>query len=192
MKVKMNSLEKLRSEMNLRNIQIQQFRVKSGAIEFDCLYHLSGNSSTLVLTSRGKEPKFFKFIVAPDSTIEGSIEPEIYWELVKVLRIDGRSGNKLIPKEFLSNIDNCLPTEVDINRIPNPATIVQIHHDIEERDKPYFDGWIVWSMESGRKPTSENLYKTRVILGTEAESFSKNLNTSSAWCATPTGKSFRI
>jgi hypothetical protein len=61
--MEMESLRILHQSMILINTDIQQFRVKTGAAEFDCLFSTREAPFILTLTSRGLDPKFFKLEV---------------------------------------------------------------------------------------------------------------------------------
>lgn len=183
--MKLNSLEQLHRSMQSLGIEMQQFRARTGAAEFDCLFSTRETPFILSLTSRGENPKFFKFEVKPGYRISDYFG-EIYSNLVSVLRIDGRSGEKLIPKNFLAQLDLAIPTTATERNIPGAESILKNRHDLEERDKPFFDTWIYWKEEGKPSPSQENLHKTLVVLGSEAHEYSLAMNASSRWSAVPT------
>lgn len=168
---------------------MQQFRLTCGAASFDCLFSVSESPFILSLTSRGENPKFFKFSVEKGYWIREYFG-EMYGDLVEVLRIDGRSGESLIPKNFLMQLDRQIPRFAKKQAIPSSEEIVRLRHDLEERDKPYFDTWIYWSKDSGRGPTKENLEKTRLVMGYQAYQYSIDRNASSKWSANKTDRTW--
>jgi len=176
--------------MTAQKIDMQQFKITVGVASFDCLFSVRETPFILSLTSRGINPKFFVFEVHKGYWIKEYFG-KMYSELLSVLKIDGRSGKKLIPKDFLSDIDRSIPTIASPKRIPSSEMILSLRHDLEERDKPYFDAWIYWDKASGRSPSKDNLKKTKLLLGIEAYNYSKKMNASSRWSATPTGKSWK-
>lgn len=193
--MEMESLRILHQSMISINTDMQQFRVKTGAAEFDCLFSTRENPLILTLTSRGLAPKFFKFDVEQERGYRiKEYLGEQYGPLVEVLRIDGRSGEHLKPGAFLAQLNAVIPRRAKPEAIPSPVEIVQLRHDLEERDKPYFDHWIYWQgKENGGKggPTEKNRHKTLMIEGKEALVHSIKHRASSRWSATPTEKNRR-
>ncbi len=187
--MKLQSLEKLHKSMISIGVDIQQFKIKTGTVEFDCLFSVREVPFSLSLTSRGINPKFFRFEVHNGYWIKEYFG-DMYSDLLSLLKIDGRSGKKLIPKNFLAQVNALIPHTAKPNRVPTPEQILRLRHDLEERDRPYFDTWILWGKESGRGPSKENLNKTLLILGVEAYNYSKKMNASSKWSANPTGRSW--
>jgi len=189
--MRLESLARLHKSMIAQKIDMQQFKITVGVASFDCLFSVRETPFILSLTSRGINPKFFMFEVHEGYRIKEYFEKEMYYELLTVLKIDGRSGKKLIPKDFLSEIDRLIPTIANHKKIPSSEMILSLRHDLEERDKPYFDTWIPWDKASGRSPSTENLKKTMLLLGIEAYSYSKKMNASSRWSATPMDKTWK-
>ena len=161
-----------------------RFQVQCGAVSFDCLFSTRDTPSfTLALTSRGLEPKFFLFPVTQGYWIAPYFG-EMYGDLVGLLNTGANSGHKLIPKDFLNDLNNAIPTTASLKQNPTPKEIVRLRPDIvEDRDRPYFDTWIYWRQENGRGPTRDNLFKTRMLLGSEAFDHSQRMNASSRWSA---------
>jgi Family of unknown function (DUF6037) len=191
--MEMESLRMLHRSMMLINTDMQQFRVKTGAAEFDCLFSTREAPFILTLTSRGLDPKFFKFEVERGYRIKEYLG-EMYGSLVEVLRIDGRSGEPFKPGAFLAQLNAVIPKRAKPEAIPSPVEIVQLRHDLEERDKPHFDHWVYWKgKENGGKdgPTLENQHKTLVVLGKDAKAHGLQHRASTYWSATPTGKDWR-
>lgn len=183
----------LHRSMMVINTDMQQFRVKTGAAEFDCLFCTREAPFILALTSRGLNPKFFKFEVERGYRIKEFLG-EMYGLLLEVLRIDGRSGQPLKPGTFLQQLDAAIPKTAKPGAIPSPVEIVRLRRDLEERDRPHFDHWIYWQgKENGGKggPTEKNRHKTLMIEGKDALAYSVKHRASSRWSATPTGKNWR-
>lgn len=188
--MKLESLEQLHQSMLSLEVDMQQFQITSGIASFDCLFSTREAPFVLSLTSRGENPKFFKFDVHPGYWIKEYFG-EMYSDLLSVLRIDGRSGQKLLPKNFLTQIDLLIPRTARNDRIPSTNDLVRIRHDLEERDKPHFDTWIYWNNDSDRSPSEKNRTKTLLVMGIEAHEYSVRMNASSKWSATPTGRIWR-
>lgn len=187
--MKLESLEQLHRSMIAQHLDIQQFTLKNGIATFDCLFSTREIPFILTLTSRGSSPKFFKFDIQKGYFVTDYLG-ELYQDLVSVLRIDGRSGRPLIPKDFFAQLDQLIPRTAHPSRVPDYSTIIKLRHDIEERDKPYFDKWMYWSSASRRSPREKNLKKT-LIMGSDAHAYSLKYNASSAWTPIPNTKQWK-
>lgn len=187
--MKMDSLQKLHSSMLKEKLDMQQFKVKIGIVEFDCLFSTRETPFIFTMTLRGKNSKFFKFEVKRGYSISDSFG-DFYYDLANILRKDGSSENKLMPKEFLANVNTKIPHKAEKSKIPSADDIIKIRRDLEESDKPYFDAWIYWDKNSKRSPTAENKLKTKVAFGQEALDYSISMNASTKWSSTPTGRSW--
>ncbi|WP_288442213.1 DUF6037 family protein [uncultured Pseudomonas sp.] len=185
--MEMTSLRLLHRSMISIGSDMQQFLVTTGAASFDCLFSTRDTPFVLTLTARGEVRGFFRFDVLAGYKIKDYLG-DMYGDLLVVLRSDGTSGQRLIPKEFLAQLNDAIPTTATERAIPKPSEIVRLRPDIvEERDKPFFNAWMYWSAESGRKPSQENRYKTLMLLGPDAAKHSLERNASSKWSASDTG-----
>lgn len=183
----MTSLRLLHRSMISIGSDMQQFLVTTGAASFDCLFSTRDTPFVLTLTARGDVRGFFRFDVLAGYKIKDYLG-DMYGDLLAVLRSDGTSGQRLIPKEFLAQLNDAIPTTATERAIPKPSEIVRLRPDIvEERDKPFFNAWMYWSAESGRKPSPENRHKTLMLLGPDAAKHSLERNASSKWSASDTG-----
>jgi hypothetical protein len=164
--------------------EMQQFQVTTGAISFDCLFSTRDEPNFILsLTSRGLNPKFFLLQVKPGYWIVPYFN-DFYGDLAALLNAGANSGKKLIPNEFLDQLNNVIPTKATSENNPSPSEVIRLRLDItEDRDRPYFDTWIYWSEDSRKGPSEENRHKTQMLLGYEALNYSKRTNASSRWSA---------
>jgi hypothetical protein len=190
--MKMTSLQELHRSMISIGSDMQQFQVSSGAIGFDCLFSTRDRPSyTLSLTSRGLNPKFFLFQVKRGYWIDPFFD-DFYAELANLLNTGASSGKKLMPKDFLENLNNQIPKSASVTSHPLPNEIIRLRPDItEDRERPYFDTWIYWSRESGKGPSIENRHKTKLVLGSDAFDYSVRMNASSKWSAKELNRSWK-
>lgn len=188
--MKMESLRQLHQSMRALDLDMQQFQVRTGAADFDCLFSTRGAPFVLALTSRGLNPRFFRFDVMEGYWI-AEYFGDLYGPLVDVLTKDGASRQRLIPRDFLAQLDGAIPRQANPGRVPQPHVVVQLRADLEEVDRPYFDTWIYWDSSSKRSPSHENMLKTLEALGPEALKYSQHMNASSKWSATPTGRTWK-
>ncbi len=180
----MPALKALHRSMLGLGADMQQFLVTTGAASFDCLFSTCETPFVLALTSRGDSPKFFRFDVTEGYSIRPYFDG-FYHELAAVLNNGARTGVKLEPKVFLTQLDNAIPTTAKTESIPLPEEIVRLRQDIkEERDRPYFDTWIYWKSEKKQHgPSKENRHKTLMLIGPAALKFSIEMKASSRWSA---------
>lgn len=182
--MKMTMLQQLHKSMLAIKSDMQQFQISMGAVGFDCLFSTRDKPNfTLALTSRGESPKFFIFQVKMGYEIAPYFDG-FYGELAKVLNTGTNTGKTLMPKDFLDQLNNKIPATAKSGRSPSSSEIIRLRPDItEDRDRPHFDTWIFWTPEGGRHPSSENLHKTKMVMGLDALEFSIRENASSKWSA---------
>nr|WP_288500597.1 DUF6037 family protein [uncultured Pseudomonas sp.] len=189
--MEMTSLRLLHQSMRIIGSDMQQFQVTQGAAGFDCLFSTRDKPFVLALTSRGENPKFFRFSVEPGYRVKSYLG-SMYSDLLAVLRIDGASGQRLEPGPFLAQLNAAIPHQASANRNPAPTEIIRLRPDIDEdRERPHFDTWIYWDPKGDRGPSEKNLHKTLLLLGREAADYSKEMNASSKWSASDTGRTWQ-
>ena len=161
--MRMQSLQNLHRSMRALGVDMQKFQVRTGAADFDCLFSTRDTPFALALTSRGLDPQFFKFNVEEGYCIYEYFG-DMYGPLVNVLRLDGRNGERLVPRNFLIQLDAGIPNQAHALNVPEPEEIIRSRPDLEENDRPYFDTWSYWGEFSGKSPSPENIHKTLVAL----------------------------
>ena len=186
--MKMTNLKALHASMKAIGVDIQTFRARTGAAEFECIFSTRETPYSLALTSRGRNPKFLLFEVKLGYFIADYVGDQ-YDTLHKALFVDGRSGEPLIPKTWLGELNAAVPQKARLTHAPGTAEIARLRPDIEETDRPYFDTWIFWA--DGRKPSEENRKKTLCLLGSTALEYSRKNKASSKWSAEPTGRNWQ-
>lgn len=179
--MEMTGLRVLHASMRLAGVDLQQFLFKTGIAEFDCLFSVRDDPYRLTLTSRGKNPKFFSFEILRGYRLNAYLDQETYKMLVEILSGDRRSGSPLKPSEFFTSLNHAVPKVAKLDAVPSPVEIVRLRHDVEDRDRPYFDRW----EQRGKGPSDRNKAKTRLMLGDQALAFSIKHNKSSIWSAKP-------
>ncbi len=184
--MQMLSLKTLHQDMRNIGVDIQQFRIRTGAAEFDCLFSVRGEPYHFAMTSRGEHPVFLGFPVHNGYKISTYLGDK-YSDVLNLLRVDGRSGESFTPTNWFSQIDQQIPTRAS-SKEPSSNEIARLRPDLEESDKPYFDTWIYHTEKSF---TAQNLQKTTHLIGAEAAEYSKKLNASSRWSSTPTERDWR-
>ena len=110
-------------------------------------------------------------------------EPGVFDELRALFRTGRDSGHHLIPKELFEEFDKAIPTSAAQVRRPEPHEML-LRRDVEEADKIYFCGWRTYPT-SGRRPSPENLWKTRVRCGEVAWKRCVKSHISSRWSDLP-------
>ncbi|MET3453815.1 DUF6037 family protein [Pseudomonas kilonensis] len=176
MTIHMSGLEKLGKSMQAQNLDIQKFRFKTGAVEFDCLFSMRGDYE-LSLTTRGANPSFFLFPITKTFQMATYLKGENS-KLVNVLRTHGLSMKGFSSTQFFKDLDKIVPSVAHTNNVPTTSEILQLRHDMEERDRPFFDTWIPWTTGG---PSAKNKKKTLLLLGPSALIYSEKNNASSRW-----------
>jgi len=181
----MTSLQALHQSMINLGVDIQQFQVTLGAAEFDCLFSTRESPFVLALTSRGLNPRFFKFEVTQGYWIREYLG-DMYGDLLEVLRNGGAGNEPLRPGPFLEQLNNHLSTTAHAERVSSTAEIIRLRADItEDRDRPHFDTWIYWKDEKYKNvPSTDNQAKTLALIGPEALKYSKEMKASTKWSST--------
>jgi len=189
--MKMDALKLLHRRMITINVDIQQFQVKTGAASFDCLFSVRESPFVLALTSRGEDSKFFIFKVQNGYWIQPYFN-EFYSDLVKVLSNNAKSNVKLMPKIFLEQLNQSIPTTASIKKVPTTEWTLKLRPDVlEDRDRPFFDTWIYWTSDGRKGPSKENLDKTLALLGKDAYQHSISFKASSRWSAVDLGHEWK-
>lgn len=177
--IKLDGLRLLHSRMRGLNLQKVIFPYRVNNALFTVMFSTIGKPFELALTANA-DNLFILREVLPGYRVSTSLENETYLTLANLLRTHGRSGNKLIPANFLGELNEYLARAGFQVREPSPVEILQVRHDLPERELPYFWHWIDQDVRH-RGVSQKNLAKTRLILGTEAEAFSQRNNLSSRW-----------
>lgn len=189
--MKMNNLQLLHQSMMSKNVDIQQFRIVTGAASFDCLFSVREAPFVLTLTSRGLSPKFFKFDVKKGYWITPYFK-DFFYELVEVLSTNSKSKVRLEPKKFLEQVNSVIPKVAKVDKVPSTDQIIKLRLDIlEKREKRFFDTWIYWKSEERPGPSKENLQKTKSVLGKDALEHSISMRASSRWSVTDLGNDWK-
>ena len=185
--IEISGLRTLHKKMVTSKIQHQKFRVTTGAVAFECLF--SAPPFQLSLTSRGSQrPEFFLFKILPGYRIKTLINSDDFKRLMALLKTHGQSNSKFSSLEWFTQI-SCQVPQI-ITKEPTPKEICTLRNDLEEPEKPYWDTWIQWT--DGRKPSKNNLQKTRLLLGDEAYRYSLKMGFSTKWSSTDLGRHFSL
>lgn len=202
----MNNLKRLHESM--RRIPVaqggpverQRFRSVHGAVEFECIFFTGERPYKLSMTSRGTEarpsPEFFLFDVTEGSYEISGYFHDKYGRLADVLRVkDGASGQKLMPNEFLRQLDSNVPPGASVTAIPGPKEVIENRPDIvHERDAPYWSHWATPRSKADGSPgtvSAENRAKTATLMGSEALAYSDKMRLSSCWSPVETNSDWR-
>lgn len=193
--------ESMQSQLDAHNepIEHQSFRSKHGGAVFECIFSTSMTPYKLSLTSRGtaahQKAEFFLFDVSPENySIPNYLGPD-YDRLVKLLKTrNGMSGVKLIPADFLEELNSNTPTHATIQAVPPTSRIIQCRLDItEDRDKPFFSHWRTPNCKNdgSKGSVSEENRKKTATISSAALAYSDQIGKSSCWSPTPTHADWR-
>ncbi|MFU2325089.1 DUF6037 family protein [Pseudomonas sp. NFX98] len=185
------------SQLNVHGepTELQRFRCLQGSVAFECIFSTGEKPFKLSLTSRGTAThttsEFFLFDVSSEYTISNYFHGDTYPRLLAVLKTNGGiSGNKLLPADFLAQLDAQVPTSASISNIPTTKDVLENRPDLtEDRDKPYWSHWSKPRSKADGSPgrvSAENRQKTAALLGSAALAHSDSIRMSSCWSPEPT------
>jgi hypothetical protein len=172
-------LKTLHQRIKQQNRDKVIFPYNVNGVTFTVLFSTVGSPYELSLTSNGTN-LFLLFEIHPGYRVHAQISGEAYRTLARLLRFDGRSGNTLVPSQFLEELDKFMAGYNANYREPTPQEILASRPDLPDRELPYFWHWMDQTTRN-QQVSDKNLAKTRLILGPEAEAHSKKNNVSSRW-----------
>ena len=166
-------LHKLLREAN-RTVTIFPYNVRQ--VKFTVLFSAVALPYELSLTARG-DNFFLLYHVSERYEVEPDIKDRAtYKALASLLKLNGSSDHILKPFQFLLELDKHMKQLTSVTREPSPAEILQARPDLPERDRPYF-----WRWHPSGKVSTENVAKTRLMLGETAAQHSLRIHVSSQW-----------
>lgn len=173
---------------NLRHLYYEMLKEKSTRQEFDFEYN-GVNADVFFFID--KKPfilafgikltqAYFELEVKPGFEVETLFSHKIYDLITKEFHINYDPNHKYSPFDFLRYVNDKIPHHIKETRAAEPRLIAHYHRDIEEADKIYFCGFINHRAE-GRHVSSENLRKTRLLMGEDAYQRCLAENISTKW-----------
>ncbi|MCY8927749.1 DUF6037 family protein [Bacillus subtilis] len=181
--MELNNLKFLYKDMKIKNIDRSKFDFLFKVAQFKCLFLIDKSPFKLILAARGKN-FYLEFEVKDGFKVNPYIEKEKYYQLCEILDLKRDDNNKFSPKAFLSEVNDRVPHNISNKSRVVPADIAPYRKIVEEENKVYFYKWVP---HDGIKSnvTSENLEKTRLLIGEEAYHTCKERNISSGWTDNP-------
>ncbi|MCB5203947.1 DUF6037 family protein [Neorhizobium sp. T786] len=188
--MKMTSLEGLHASMNQIQLDLQQFRVRTGVAEFDCLFSVRDKPFYLSMTARGERRFHYTFHIDESYTVKNAYLGEKYGDLRDVLYVDGHSGQPLKPSDWLATVNGAIPRHATAQNLSTGEIARLIYHlDLNPSEGLYFKTW-----RYHRHPISfskRNYEKTLHLLGASAADHSRRFNASSVWSVNDVGRTER-
>lgn len=178
-KMRLNGLEPLYRSMRYQGIDRYRFRYRCNNVEFDIFFLIDETPFQLLF---GVLIKNFSFILPVERgfCINPKLDPEDFSGLCKVLGLRPNPENRFSTRAFFEEFNQCIPAQADRRNVFEPHEIAPYYPKVEEADKKYFWGWRHNDVLKERV-SSENLEKTRRILGYQAYEICKARNISSRW-----------
>lgn len=175
----MPGLKRLHLRMRQAGTERARFSIRCNHIHFDCLFLTDRTPYELVLAAVGHTGTVFAFDVEPGYVIRDIFENALYVRLADLLRTGVRTGNVLVPSDFLGQIDAAIPDEAGRIAKVTTADVLRIYQQLIEEDKKvYFKGW---HRHRKKHVTGRNLSKTRICCGQKIHDICERHNISSCW-----------
>ena len=103
--------------------------------------------------------------------------------------------NKLMPNEFLRQLDSNVPETASASAVPGPKEVLENRPDlVYERNAPYWSHWATPRSKADGSPgavSEENRAKTAALMGSEALAYSDKMRFSYCWSPVETNSNWR-
>ncbi|MGG1518476.1 DUF6037 family protein [Paenibacillus oryzisoli] len=177
--MKLDGIVSLYNDMRLSNLNRYRFGFTYNNVSFDVFFFIDESPYKLMFGVKA-ENFYFELDVKKGFIIDPTLEREKYSELCRILGLRYDETNKFKPIYFFTEFNKKIPQKADKKNTPKPHEIAVYRKDVEEADKIYFMGWLDNTI-NGKKFTTKNLEKTRLLLGKDAYVQCKAKNVSSRW-----------
>jgi hypothetical protein len=177
--MQIDGLKTLYSNMQRQGIDRYRFCFKHGRTRFDVFFFTDREPFVLLFGVHGQNISF-EIEVQTGFRIEAKLDKETYGKLCSVLGLVYDPHNHFSPATFFETFNRHIPTYVNHDHIVRPEELIQYCRNVEEPNKMWFCGWRD-NTSRGQSVTTENLRKTRLLLGEPSYSICKERNISSCW-----------
>lgn len=168
MSYKLDNLQSFHAEMKKLNVSIATFDFTYNEVSCACLFEADyekGFSLTFFKTISGES---LKLPVLPGYRLNTYIEdPDFYRYFWNFFQLNKRDGGFTM-SSFFENLNRKIPQHFSIeNNLDRPLLAKQ--YDTEEKDRPYFLGFINWQILRAKNPkvkgsrSDVNLKKTEIL-----------------------------
>ncbi|ELK43371.1 DUF6037 family protein [Brevibacillus borstelensis] len=176
--LKLTGLKELYTDMKAKGIKRYKFAFTYNKVGFDIFFFTDEIPFKLMFGVKAHN-FYFEVNVNNGFIIDTNIGDK-YTQLRKILGVQYDPDNPFKTFYFFTEFNKRIPQFANVKNTPEPSDIASYRKDIEESDKIYFMGWRD-NEKRGDKVSSENLYKTRLLLDYEAYLICKRKNISSRW-----------
>jgi len=178
----LDGLKNLYRSMKRQDLERARFQYKHRDLTFDVFFFIDENPFCLLFGA--VQFNFaFEFAVRAGFVIEPRLSSDDYKALCAALGLKYDPNNPFSVKAFLEKFNEHIPNEIPPGSI-RPEQIAIYRRDVEEAEKIYFFQWrdnTAW----GKNVTTDNLSKTKRILGNRAYEVCLKRNISSCWTDDP-------
>ena len=159
-----------------------QFDFAPNGRQFDCLFDVSCRPYDLSLTSLGENPLHVTFDVSDRYMVDTHMDRADYLRLAEMLRVHGQSFQKLIPANFLAELNRHVLGILTLRRSRGEQDDdgIRLGHNSDGRS---FSHWMYHNPEGARGPSAANREKTERLMGASALRHSLAKRASSVWVA---------
>jgi len=162
-------LEKLRPlhhSMRSQKIERYRFEYLHGKITFSVFFFIDESPFVLLFGVKGHNFSF-ELKVYRGFNVDTHLDNATHKQLCEALELRYNPNNPFSPSSFLTDFNQHIPPVAHPKQKAKPYEVIQYRRNVEEVDKKWFCGWRDNTIRN-QTVTSENLYKTRVLLGERA------------------------
>ncbi|HPL66620.1 MAG TPA: DUF6037 family protein [Smithellaceae bacterium] len=181
--MKLDGLKPLYRSMKDQEIDRYRFGYTNGKASFDVFFFIDESPFILLFGVKGDKLSF-EIEIFPGFQINLPLCKETYNNLCMILGLKYDPSNRFSPKDFFSQFNISIPSTANKTSEAKPHEFAKYYPHLEEANKVYFLGWRD-NQTRNEHVTTENLLKTRKLLGVKVSEMSLSKNFSSCWTDDP-------
>lgn len=180
--ITLDRLRPFHQAMRRQGLSRAAFSYRNNQARLEVVFIVDESPYVLHIATRGIHPFAFEVDVLPGYKIVPYLG-DAYQDLLEALGVQSNRENPFSAKAFFRDLNANVPpgTAKPIEAQPHQLTLRQ--ESVEESEKVYFIGWTCHG--EGRHVTTENLNKTKRLIGSLSAARCARQNVSSNWTADP-------
>lgn len=180
----LDGLRQIYGSMRAQQLDRQRFIYTKGEARFEVFFFIDTKPFELLFSAIGHNFVFSYEVGQGFVVANPNLTKEEYRKLCEVLGLTFDAGNPFSPRAFLADFNENIPTTAHPDRTPKPHETARVYRNVEEADKIYHFGFLD-NNKLKNQVTTENLDKTKRLLGQKIHDFCVKKNLSSKWTDNP-------